>query len=68
MAVCLVLQRSVILILPYNPPPHKFLDLNVKGLWKDDTAWVDVGFIPKVGTALTDHASDNGADDNDDDR
>lgn len=43
-------QRSVILMLPYIVPTDKNLEINVKGLWKDETSWTDVGFIQREDT------------------
>ncbi|XP_070201455.1 uncharacterized protein [Littorina saxatilis] len=40
-------KRTILLILPYSPPTDKFLELNVKGIWKDEVTWTDVGFMLK---------------------
>ncbi|XP_076458017.1 uncharacterized protein LOC143291763 isoform X2 [Babylonia areolata] len=41
--------KTVGLVLPYYPPQGKHVEVNVKGMWRDECTWVDVGFIPKEG-------------------
>ncbi|KAL8609828.1 hypothetical protein ACOMHN_052882 [Nucella lapillus] len=40
-------NKHLVLLLPYYPPEGKQTELNVKGMWKDEFTWVDVGFIVK---------------------
>lgn len=53
------LKKAVIVQLPYYYVDLEHNELNVKGRWKDEAEWVDVGFLKKVntpdgiGTALT---------------
>lgn len=41
------MKRTVIIQLPYYQVTETMSDLNVKGKWKDEVTWVDVGFLKK---------------------
>ena len=42
------LRKPVIVQLPFYPIDDQHMELNVKGKWKDDTDWINTGFLLKV--------------------
>ncbi|XP_041373301.1 uncharacterized protein LOC121386465 isoform X2 [Gigantopelta aegis] len=41
------LKKPVIVQLPFYPIDDQHMELNVKGKWKDDTDWINTGFLKK---------------------
>ncbi|KAL4229246.1 hypothetical protein ACF0H5_012286 [Mactra antiquata] len=44
-----ILKKSVVIQIPYYPIDLEHSEINVKGKWKDEKEWVDVGFLRKEG-------------------
>ncbi|KAL3885766.1 hypothetical protein ACJMK2_025807 [Sinanodonta woodiana] len=44
------LKKSIMIQLPYYQVDSEHAEINVKGKWKDENEWVDVGFLKKDGT------------------
>lgn len=42
------LKKSVIVRIPYYQIDSEHNEINVKGKWKDEEEWVNVGFLHKV--------------------
>ena len=45
-----ILKKTVVIQIPYYPIDSEHSEINVKGKWKDENEWVDVGFLKKVNT------------------
>lgn len=45
------LKKSVIVRIPYYQIDTQHNEINVKGQWKDENEWVNVGFLHKADTA-----------------
>jgi hypothetical protein len=43
-----ILKKAVVIQIPYYPIDPEHSEINVKGKWKDENEWVDVGFLKKV--------------------
>ncbi|KAL5020102.1 hypothetical protein ScPMuIL_002994 [Solemya velum] len=46
-----VLKKSLVVQIPYYNVDVEHSEINVKGKWKDELDWVDVGFLRKEGTS-----------------
>ncbi|XP_067667863.1 uncharacterized protein [Haliotis asinina] len=46
------LKKSVIVQLPYYHVDLEHNELNVKGRWKDEAEWVDIGFLKKEDSSM----------------
>ncbi|XP_053408995.1 uncharacterized protein LOC123561650 isoform X2 [Mercenaria mercenaria] len=44
-----ILKKAVVIQIPYYPIDPEHSEINVKGKWKDENEWVDVGFLRKDG-------------------
>lgn len=47
------LKKNIIVQLPFFQIDTDYNEINVKGKWKDENEWVNVGFLKKVNTFLS---------------
>ena len=47
-----VLKKALVIQIPYYQIDLEHCEINVKGKWKDENEWVDVGFLRKVGIVV----------------
>ncbi|XP_052806992.1 uncharacterized protein LOC128236154 isoform X3 [Mya arenaria] len=45
-----ILKKAVVIQIPFYPIDTQHSEINVKGRWKDENEWVNVGFLKKDST------------------